>query len=471
MAEPSPPATSGWVVADHWSLRWAVRDRAGVEEYRRGLRMRRLRRTVVCAITLMLLVYGLVDDVRTQARLQARQLQLASTKSALADVTGLVTETEKLLRATISGRDADQAILDRLSAELQSDHISLDRATQALTAANLDIAMLDNCISGVQQAVSDIDGGDQPAAISAISDVASPCEDLEGDIPGGPVYPFDFPDPDVIDVSGTYFAYGTNSAEGNIQIITSSDLAHWRPVGNALPRLPAWGTPGFTWSPAVIDLDGRYLLYYAVDDGSLECISVAVASRPEGPFTDDSRAPLVCQRSLGGSIDPSPYTDGGSLYLTWKSNGASGQPSTIWAQELAPTGTSMEPGTQPTALLLPSQPWEGSVIEAPDMWVAGGTYYLFYSGNYWDSSSYAEGIAKCKGPLGPCSKPLDQPILSTQSSFVSPGGGSVFADSEGSPWIAFHAYLPDAVRYPNARLLFLRRLEFSGGIPHVEPPS
>ena len=37
----------------------------------------------------------------------------------------------------------------------------------------------------------------------------------------GLVYPFDFPDPSVILVGQTYYAYATNSVAGNIQIITS----------------------------------------------------------------------------------------------------------------------------------------------------------------------------------------------------------------------------------------------------------
>ena len=40
-----------------------------------------------------------------------------------------------------------------------------------------------------------------------------------------------------------------------------------------------------------------------------ECISVATASRPQGPFTDKSTAPLECQKSLGGSIDPASFID------------------------------------------------------------------------------------------------------------------------------------------------------------------
>jgi hypothetical protein len=50
---------------------------------------------------------------------------------------------------------------------------------------------------------------------------------------------------------------------------------------------------------------------------------------------------------------------------------------------------------------------------------------------------------------------------------AGPGGESVFADTAGNFWIAFHAWLPGAVGFPNSRDLSLRRLSFSGSAPSV----
>ncbi|GEM_PF-534151 len=474
----------------HWSLHWT--DPAEGEAWSRAhdhhenhehheqharrqrhrRRMRRLRRTVLFGVVLAALVYGLTDDLLTQVRLHAREVQLTSTESVRHATARLLAYTENLLRSTIANRNTDQGTLDALSAKLASDQQQLASAKQGLSAKMLDLSTLNTCVTGVRQAVADTQTGNQQGAISVLSSVSSACENLQGNSPGGPVYPFDFPDPDVILVGATYYGYGTNSAEGNIQIISSTDLVHWSPVGNALPNVPSWASPGATWAPSVADFGGRYLLYYAVHAGSGECISVAGSASPRGPFDDSSPGPIVCQPTLGGSIDPSPYFDGaGNPYLTWKSNAGSGQPETIWAQPLAPSGTSTAPGSSPSALLQPTQGWEGSVVEAPDMWDDAGTYFLFYSGNKWDSSSYAEGVALCDGPMGPCHKPLDQPIYASQSNLVSPGGGSVFIDTHGNPWIAFHAYLPGAVDYPNARLLFLRRVVLTGGVVQVGAAS
>jgi beta-xylosidase len=276
-------------------------------------------------------------------------------------------------------------------------------------------------------------------------------------------------------VGGDYFAYGTNSVGGNIQIIESTDLLHRSALGNALVSLPKWARAGATWAPSVVQLGSTYVLYYSAtvggSGGGELCISAATATQPQGPFVDNSAAPVVCQPSLGGSIDPSPFVDAnGAPYLEWKTNGTRSQPARLWSEQLAPTGTAVT-GNGPSALLTADLSWEGGVIEAPDLVVTAGRYLLFYSGNNWDTADYAVGVAACSGPLGPCSEPWTQPILSGDAHEVGPGGESVFVDASGSPWIAFHAWLPNGVGYPHSRELYLRKLDLSGSEPLVEPSS
>ena len=198
---------------------------------------------------------------------------------------------------------------------------------------------------------------------------------------------------------------------------------------------------------------------------------MATASQPQGPFVDTSTAPLECQPTLGGSIDPSPFIDpSGNIYLTWKSNGGTG-PATIWSQQLNANGNGFAPNTTPTQLLVPDQSWEAGVVEAPDLVTSGGRYFLFFSGNNWNSANYAVGVAICTGPLGPCAEPQSQPILASTTDIQGPGGEDVFTDASGSPWIAFHAYTDGAVGYPNSRDLYLRKLDLTGAVPVVEPPA
>jgi hypothetical protein len=177
----------------------------------------------------------------------------------------------------------------------------------------------------------------------------------------------------------------------------------------------------------------------------------------------------VCQTALGGSIDPSPSEEAdGTPYLTWKSQGANGQPPTLWSQQLAPDGTGLVPGVA-TALLTPTRNWQGGVVEGPDMVVTGGQHLLFYSANNWKTASYAIGVASCSGPLGPCTDASAQPLLGPQPGFSGPGGPSLFTDAHGTLWMAFHAWLPGKVGFPSSRLLFLRPVTIAAGVAQAGP--
>jgi Glycosyl hydrolases family 43 len=152
----------------------------------------------------------------------------------------------------------------------------------------------------------------------------------------------------------------------------------------------AWG---WTWAPAVLKRDDRYVLYFAARSRALgiQCIGAAIATSATGPFTSRDEQPLVCQRELGGSIDPHPYAAAdGAAYLLWKSDGnALGRASTLHAQRLRPDGLALE-GTA-VDLVESDARWEQPLIENPALVAVGALYYLFYSGGWWESAGYAIG--------------------------------------------------------------------------------
>jgi Glycosyl hydrolases family 43 len=410
------------------------------------------------------------DDALVQWRLHESRNQLGRTVAMMSATKATLSSDSSSVRRADDGGQLSEQRLGQVTAEIAAARRMLAEAQGGEATGTIEISDVHACAGGVDRSVSALRAGEQSAAVAALSSVVTACENAIGSGSGGPVFPFDFADPDILVNQGSYFAYGTNSTAGNIQIMESSDLAHWTKVGDALPTLASWATPGDTWAPAVIRLKHVYLLYYtaAMAGSKVQCLSVATAHRPQGPFTDSTTAPLECQPSLGGSIDPSPYEAAdGQLYLTWKSNGGDGQPATIWAQALDARGTALM-GTRPTELLRPTQTWEGSVVEAPTMVAADGGYFLFYSGNNWNSADYAVGVARCAGVLGPCTKPLGGPLLASGPDFEGPGGEAVFTNDQGGLEMAFQGWLPGAVGYPHMRLLFVRPLVVAGGVPVVE---
>ncbi len=400
----------------------------------------------------------------SQFDLAAAHKQLSATRSDLA-----ATSHDKAL--TTDHRTVVQASVTSTIGQLATTTKTLSNSNTDAFVQDVSIGTLQTCLAGVKSSFQQIADHNNNQAAQDLSAVSGACLTLAGGGGGGLVYPFDFPDPDIVLVGNTYFGYATNSVAGNIQIIDSTDLTHWSAVGNGLPNLPKWAAPDSTWAPAVAQIAGNFVLYYAAlvagPGGGEECISVATAPEPQGPFVDTSTDPLECQPSLG-SLDPSPFIDtDGKIFLVWKSGGT-GQ-ATIWSEQLNPTGTGFAAQASPAQLLVPDQAWEAGVVEAPDLVTRRGRYFLFYSANNWNRANYAIGVATCTGPLGPCTKPSSQPILASSSTIKGPGGESVFSDTSGSYWMAFHAWTPGAVGYPHSRDLYLRRIDLSGAKPVLEP--
>lgn len=305
-----------------------------------------------------------------------------------------------------------------------------------------------------------------------------------------PVFRTDFPDPFVLPHAGRFYAYATNATRGraNVQMAESSDLTTWKQVArgaklhDALPVLPAWAQKGWTWAPEVLPLGDRFVLYFTAKERAtgLQCVGVGEAKSPLGPFVSAAPQPLVCQRELGGSIDPSAFRDkDGSLHLLWKNDGnnpAVNKPARIFSQRLSPDGLSLTGA--PAALLTNGEHWEWRVIESPTMVRRpDGGLTLLYSGNHfgWEAdqrlSNYAMGYARCASLAGPCVKATENPVLKSYNDargcLSGPGHQTVFT-ARGREWLVFHAWDhgPNCTpaRLP-ARHMYIVPLEWRDGAP------
>lgn len=294
-----------------------------------------------------------------------------------------------------------------------------------------------------------------------------------------PVIERDFADPGIIWVDGVYYAYSTNNWGGNVPMARSEDLVNWEWQGDVMPSLPPWVRYGAShvWAPEVIEIDGRFLLYFTAraERPDLQCIGVAESTSPEGVFRPQGDGPLVCQTEYGGSIDASPFLDAdGTLYLYWKNDGnCCGMPTHIWVQPLSEDGLSLV--GERIQLLRNRHPWEGHVIEAPTMFLHEGRYYLFYSGNAYDRDSYAVGYAFCESALGPCTAAPENPILSSVSGenpVIGPGHQTIVRARDGSLWLAYHAWevTPEGER-GSSRHMWLDRLIWQDERPVVLGPT
>jgi beta-xylosidase len=304
-----------------------------------------------------------------------------------------------------------------------------------------------------------------------------------------PVHRDNFPDPHIVEHQGEFIAYATNSGI-NLPMLTSRDLVQWTPVVRAddpskrldgMPELAPWVKEGFTWAPEVMKVGTRWLLYYTANHRKrdVQCLGIAIADNPKGPFRDTSAEPMVCQLDLGGTIDANPFRDAdGKLYLYYKSDGNRvGKGTVIWGQRMADDGLSTVGEAVP--LIRDDKVWEWKLVEAPAMVKSPGGYQLFFSAAYygWDPnerlSRYATGYASCTGPLGPCVDAPENPILNSfkdrdAGCLSGPGHPSIFQVG-ARHFIAFHAWAASSAcrKAEDERYLYVAPLLWSDGKPRI----
>jgi arabinan endo-1,5-alpha-L-arabinosidase len=263
---------------------------------------------------------------------------------------------------------------------------------------------------------------------------------------GNPVLDEDFPDPDVLEVDGTYYAYATNGNARNVQVATSTDLVSWEMSdADALPDLPAWVIPGKTWAPEVTQMaPGEFVMYTTTTnfEPTLQCIATATATTPEGPFEVVGDRMLVCPEGEGGAIDASTFTDDdGARYLLWKNDGnCCGFDTWLSIAPLSEDGLTLSgPATR---LVKQDREWEGNLVEAPTLVERDGTYVLLYSANDFGGDRYAIGYATADAVTGPYTKG-EEPLFTTDASdgrYVGPGGQDVVPAADGTDRLVFHSW-------------------------------
>ncbi|WP_082591862.1 glycoside hydrolase family 43 protein [Terrabacter sp. Soil810] len=286
-----------------------------------------------------------------------------------------------------------------------------------------------------------------------------------------PVWRSNFPDPQILPAGDGWVAIATNGNGMNVQTLTSDDLATWTQGSDALPRVASWSTPGKVWAPEAHRFGDRWVMYYTTmaPDPTIQCIGLAVADDPRGPFTDTSSQPLVCEHDQGGSIDASPFVaSDGTAYLFWKNDGnAVGVDTWISVQRLSSDGRRLE--GEPKRLIRQDLPWEGQLVEAPFVWERDGVYHLFYSANDYGSDRYAVGHAIATSPTGPFTKD-PEPVLTSTDLAAGPGHCALF-EAGGRVLMVYHAWAPDSIgsEVPG-RTMWLSEVTFDGAKVSVTPP-
>ncbi|NJK46095.1 MAG: family 43 glycosylhydrolase [Pleurocapsa sp. SU_196_0] len=298
-----------------------------------------------------------------------------------------------------------------------------------------------------------------------------------------PVYPHYFADPFVLEVDGTYYAYGTGQSSfrnGRVfEVLQSDDLVHWQSLGGALEPLGAAYRD--YWAPEVARHDAHFYMYYSAGVGDAgHRLRVAVSDHPR-PVRGYRRG-ADRRRSVQHRREPF-RDDDGQWYLFYARDFLDGERvGTALAVDRLSDMTRLT--GQPATVLRASSDWQlyardrrmyGGIhdwhtLEGPFVVKRGGRYYCFYSGGAWPEPSYGVSYAVADHPMGPWHEPrADGPtVLRTiPGRVIGPGHNSVVTGPDGQDYLVYHAW--DAEK--TGRRMCIDPLEWTPEGPITSGPS
>ena len=160
--------------------------------------------TIVLGIALLTVAVWTGVQARTRARNE--EAALATANAHLASLRHDVALTRLATAVTTGKRNSLQASIATTLSQLVATNSLLATTNVHASLQGASIDTLQTCLGGIQNALGQISANDNNKAAEDISAVSGPCSALDGGTAAGLVYPFDFPDPDVILVGQTYFA-------------------------------------------------------------------------------------------------------------------------------------------------------------------------------------------------------------------------------------------------------------------------
>lgn len=287
-----------------------------------------------------------------------------------------------------------------------------------------------------------------------------------------------YPDPSITRAGERfYLVNSTFTYFPGIPVFESSDLVHWRHIGNVIDRpsqlrFDGLGVSRGVFAPSISYHDG---LFYVVDTAADSGGNfLSTARDPAGPWSDPAWLP-----QLEGAIDPSLFFDrDGKSYLL--NNGPpQGQPlhdghRAIWIQELDLTHRRL---IGPRRVLINGgvdfarQPvW----IEGPHLYRRGRWYYLMCAEG-GTGPQHSEVVLRSRSPWGPFEPFAGNPILTQRdlpperpNAIANAGHADLVEAPDGTWWGVFLASrIYGQVHYNTGRETFLLPVTWQKGWPVI----
>lgn len=297
---------------------------------------------------------------------------------------------------------------------------------------------------------------------------------------GNPIIPSSvgwYADPHAMLYGNTFWIYPTTSLSFNRQTsldcFSSTDLVNWTRHERILSTDSVKWLKQALWAPAAIERDGRYYLFFGANNipygDKTGGIGVAVADKPEGPYSDLLGYPLIS--TIANNAQPIDQCllvdDDGSTYMYY---GGWGHCNVVKLSSdfthVVPfkyngvtynEGGSIDPADVRFLEVTPdSKPpyTEGSFV-----FKRKGLYYFMWSEGAFTNSTYNVAYAISDSPFGPF-KREGTVLLKDESIGSGAGHHSVVNIPRTDEWYIFYHRRPSVDAGPHDREVCVDRMYF-----------
>lgn len=282
----------------------------------------------------------------------------------------------------------------------------------------------------------------------------------QNEFSGNPIFPGWYADPEARIFQNTIWVYPTYSAKYEKQVFfdafSTTDMVHWQKHSHILDTSAIKWARKAMWAPSVIEKNNKYYFFFGANDIQSDSeyggIGVAVADKPQGPFTDLLGKPLVDKFINGAQpIDEFVFKDkDGQYYLIyggWRHCNIAKLNEDFSGFIPYPDGTTFKEITP-----------EG-YVEGSFMFIRNGKYYFMWSEGGWTGPDYSVAYAVADNPLGPF-KRIGKVLQQDLTIATGAGHHSVINLPQTDTWYIVYHRRPLTEKDGNSREVCIEQMYF-----------
>lgn len=279
-------------------------------------------------------------------------------------------------------------------------------------------------------------------------------------VPGNPVFPGWYADPEVAVFKKNFWIFPTYSAPYEKQVFldafSSKDLVSWKKHEKIIDTSAVKWARIAMWAPAIVKKHKKYFLFFAANDiqsnNEYGGIGIGVSNKPWGPYKDYLGKPLIDKFYNGAQpIDQFVFKDKDGQYYIYYGG---------WRHcnvaKLKKDFTGFVPFEDGSVF---KEVTPEKYVEGPFMFIRNGKYYFMWSEGGWTGPDYCVAYAIADSPLGPfkrIGKILEQnPAIATGA-----GHHSVLQIPGKEEYYIVYHRRPLGEKDGNARVVCRDKMEF-----------